>query len=284
MKLKLIEQHTIFEGEQRKYQHFSEILQCQMSFSIFVPKSSADESLDLVWWLSGLTCNDDNFSQKGAFQKYAVQNKLAVMIPDTSPRGTKVADVADWDLGQGAGFYLNATEEPWQKNYQMYDYLTQELAQIAFQLIPNFSGKESIMGHSMGGHGALVIGLKNPERFAAISAFAPILNPIKTPWGQKAFQAYLGENQASWKEWDATELLKRSVEIPPILITQGTADEFYPLQLKESDFLAATQKKQVELFYQKAAHYDHSYFTIATFIEKHLQFHKKHLASQKGQE
>jgi len=268
----LIETHKVFEGEQRKYRHYSETLDCDMVFSLFLPKQTDNKPTSLVWWLSGLTCTDDNFSQKGAFQKYAAQHQLAVVMPDTSPRGTDVADDENWDLGQGAGFYLNATQEPWAKNYQMYDYLTQELPQLVYTLIPNFSGKESIMGHSMGGHGALVIGLKNPERYHSISAFAPILNPSQVPWGQKAFTAYLGPDEEDWAAWDATSLISQSPTAPPIHISQGTADAFYEVQLNEEAFLQAAEGKKVS--YEKLDGYDHSYFTIASYIEEHLQFHK----------
>lgn len=268
----LIETHKAFGGEQRKYRHYSETLDCDMVFSLFLPQQTDNKPTDLIWWLSGLTCTDDNFSQKGAFQKYASQHQLAIAMPDTSPRGTDVADDENWDLGQGAGFYLNATQEPWAKNYRMYAYLTEELPQLVYALIPNFSGKESIMGHSMGGHGALVIGLKNPERFRSISAFAPILNPSQVPWGQKAFTAYLGTDETNWAEWDATSLIAESPAAPPILISQGTADNFYDVQLNEEAFLQAAEGKKVR--YEKLDGYDHSYFTIATFIEDHLQFHK----------
>ncbi|CZR04471.1 S-formylglutathione hydrolase [Trichococcus ilyis] len=275
MTVHVIETHKAFGGEQRKYRHHSETLDCDMVFSLFLPKQTDNKPTSLIWWLSGLTCTDDNFSQKGAFQKYASQHQLAVVMPDTSPRGTAVADDAGWDLGQGAGFYLNATQEPWAKNYRMYDYLTQELPQLVYSLIPNFSEKESIMGHSMGGHGALVIGLKHPERFRSISAFAPILNPSQVPWGQKAFTAYLGPDEKDWAEWDATSLIAKCDSAQPIHISQGTADAFYEVQLNEDAFLQAAEGKKVS--YEKLEGYDHSYFTIASFIEEHLQFHKEFL-------
>ena len=271
----LIETHKVFGGEQRKYRHYSEVLHCDMVFSLFLPKQTDNIPTALVWWLSGLTCTDDNFSQKGAFQKYANQLQLAIVMPDTSPRGTDVADDAGWDLGQGAGFYLNAIQEPWAKNYRMYDYLTIELPKLVYALIPNFSGKESIMGHSMGGHGALVIGLKNLQRFRSISAFAPILNPSQVPWGQKAFTAYLGTDEKDWAAWDATSLIAETAIVPPIHISQGTADAFYEVQLNEEAFLQAAEGKKVR--YEKLDGYDHSYFTIASFIEEHLQFHKEFL-------
>ena len=275
MTAQLIEMHKVFGGEQRKYSHYSETLDCDMVFSLFLPKTAESNPTALVWWLSGLTCTDDNFSQKGAFQKYANQHQLAIVMPDTSPRGGDVADDEGWDLGQGAGFYLNATQEPWAKNYRMYTYLTEELSDMVHALIPNFSGKESIMGHSMGGHGALVIGLRNPERFRSISAFAPILNPMNVPWGQKAFTAYLGPDEKNWAEWDATSLIAKKDVAPPIHISQGTADGFYQVQLNEDSFLKAADGKTVT--YEKLDGYDHSYFTIASFIEEHLQFHKEFL-------
>ncbi len=276
MDIQTIETHKIHDGQQIKYKHFSKTLDCEMTFSLFVPQTDQTE-VSLIWWLSGLTCTDDNFSQKGQFQKYADQHKVAVVMPDTSPRGSQVADDEHWDLGQGAGFYLNATQAPWKKNYRMYDYLTNELSAIVHGLLPHFSGRESIMGHSMGGHGALVIGLKNPQRFAAISAFAPISNPVKTPWGKKAFTAYLGTDQDEWKKWDATALIAHSQTTPPIYITQGTADNFYEVQLKETAFLTAAENNQVAVNYQKAIGYDHSYFTIATFIGEHIAFHANYL-------
>ena len=242
MELQKIETHRSFGGQQIKYRHLSEMLHCEMTFSVYLPETTVEnQEIPLIWWLAGLTSTDDNFSIKGGFQRYAAEQQIAFVMPDTSPRGD-VADSEDWDLGQGAGFYLNATQEPWKKDFQMYDYLTKELTEIIYSLIPNLSGKESIMGHSMGGHGSLVIGLKNPAHFASIYAFAPISNPSNVPWGQKAFTAYLGADQATWSEWDATELIKKeTTNQPPILITQGTADPFYEVQLNEEAFLTAAE-------------------------------------------
>ena len=271
MVVEQLEMHLSFQGEQRKYRHFSKVLNCEMVFSLYLPPLFEEKELSLIWWLSGLTCTDDNFSQKSGFQKAAADQAVAVIIPDTSPRGEKVPDDEGWDLGKGASFYLNATENPWVENYQMHTYLTEELPQIVYSLIPHFSGKESIMGHSMGGHGAIMMGLKEPGRFASISAFAPILNPAKVPWGKKAFTAYLGSDESSWQEWDSTSLIEQIDKVPPILITQGTSDNFYDVQLQESEFLKAAGDKHV--LYQLEKGYDHSYFTIATFIEEHIQFH-----------
>ena len=276
MKLKEIERHSSFNGEQYKYSHTSEILGCDMTFSIFLPSNKEGKKIPLIWWLSGLTCTDDNFTQKSGFQRLAEKYQVAVIMPDTSPRGEHIPDDKAWDLGQGAGFYLDAIKEPWSKNYKMYSYITEELTNIAKDLVPNFSGKESIMGHSMGGHGALVLGMKNSTRFKAISAFAPIVNPSNVPWGIKAFSTYLGENQASWKEWDATELIKVT-NVPPILITQGTKDNFYEEQLNETLFLKSAKENNQIVDYKKIQGYDHSYFFIATFLDDHFEFHMKYL-------
>ncbi|MGB7365391.1 S-formylglutathione hydrolase [Carnobacterium jeotgali] len=275
MVVEQLEMHLSFQGEQRKYRHFSKVLNCEMVFSLYLPPSFEEKELSLIWWLSGLTCTDDNFSQKSGFQKAAADQKVAVIIPDTSPRGDKVPDDEGWDLGKGASFYLDATQGPWFENYQMYTYLTEELPQIVYSLIPHFSGKESIMGHSMGGHGAIMMGLKETDRFTSISAFAPILNPTQVPWGKKAFTAYLGSDESSWQEWDSTILIEQIEKVPPILITQGTSDNFYEVQLQEKEFLKAAGDKPV--FYRSEKGYDHSYFTIATFIEEHIQFHVNEL-------
>lgn len=279
MVVEQLEMQLSFQGEQRKYRHFSNVLNCEMVFSLYFPPLYEEKELSLIWWLSGLTCTDDNFSQKSGFQKTAADQAVAVIIPDTSPRGKNVPDDEGWDLGKGASFYLNATEGPWVNNYQMHTYLTEELPQLVYSLIPHFSGKESIMGHSMGGHGAIMMGLKEPERFASISAFAPILNPTQVPWGKKAFTAYLGSDESSWQEWDSINLIEQTEKVPPILITQGTADNFYDTQLQESEFLKAAKDKPV--FYHSEKGYDHSYFTIATFIEEHIQFHVTELKNKK---
>ncbi len=276
MSLKLAESHLCFNGEQKKYTHYSEMLKCDMTFSIYIPSNKENKEVPLIWWLSGLTCTDDNFSQKSGFQRLADKHQVAVIMPDTSPRGEDVADDEAWDLGQGAGFYLNATQDSWKKNYNMYSYITEELTDIAKTLVPNFSGQESIMGHSMGGHGALVIGMKNSERFKAISSFAPILSPSQVPWGIKAFTSYLGEDKETWKEWDSSELVKKN-SAPPILITQGTGDSFYEEHLRETTFLENAKSNNNEVTYNKAEGYDHSYFFISSFLDEHFDFHMKYL-------
>ena len=277
MSLEILEKHLSFGGLQLKYKHRSEVLSADMTFSLFLPSGADTKEIPLIWWLSGLTCTDDNFTHKSGFQHIAEKYQVAVIAPDTSPRGESCANDAAYDLGQGAGFYLNATEEPWKDQFKMYDYITGELSELVKGLIPNFNGSESIMGHSMGGHGALVIGMKNADRFKSISAFSPILSPSEVPWGQKAFTAYLGEDKSAWKAWDSTELVKAD-SVPPILIMQGTGDDFYPGQLPENFFLDAAAKHGDQVVYEQKAGYDHSYYFIATFMEEHFAFHAKHLA------
>ncbi|MBC1308639.1 S-formylglutathione hydrolase [Listeria booriae] len=273
-KLELLEEHRVFDGTQRKYQHHSETLHCAMTFSLFLPNVEKFPNPSLIWWLSGLTCTDDNFTHKAGAQKKAAELGLALVMPDTSPRGETVADDADWDLGQGAGFYVNATQQPWDANYQMYDYIVTELTTIVRETL-GLTGSESIMGHSMGGHGALVIGLRNPDRFRAISAFSPIVNPSDVPWGMKAFDAYLGADKQAWASWDASKLLASHDGKPvPILLDQGTADNFLHVQLQPEN-LIAPEGYPLEIRMQDG--YDHSYYFIASFIDEHLEFHQKHL-------
>ncbi|MBC1813619.1 S-formylglutathione hydrolase [Listeria booriae] len=273
-KLELLEEHRVFDGTQRKYRHHSETLHCAMTFSLFLPNVEKFPNPSLIWWLSGLTCTDDNFTHKAGAQKKAAELGLALVMPDTSPRGETVADDEAWDLGQGAGFYVNATQQPWNANYQMYDYIVTELTTIVRETL-GLTGSESIMGHSMGGHGALVIGLRNPERFHAISAFSPIVNPSDVPWGMKAFDAYLGADKQAWASWDASKLLASHDGKPvPILLDQGTADNFLHVQLQPEN-LIAPEGYPLKIRMQDG--YDHSYYFIASFIDEHLEFHKTYL-------
>ncbi|MBC1802678.1 S-formylglutathione hydrolase [Listeria booriae] len=273
-KLELLEEHRVFDGTQRKYRHHSETLHCAMTFSLFLPNVEKFPNPSLIWWLSGLTCTDDNFTHKAGAQKKAAELGLALIMPDTSPRGETVTDDEAWDLGQGAGFYVNATQQPWNANYQMYDYIVTELTTIVRETL-GLTGSESIMGHSMGGHGALMIGLRNPDRFRAISAFSPIVNPSDVPWGMKAFDAYLGEDKQAWASWDASKLLESHDGKPvPILLDQGTADNFLHVQLQPEN-LIAPEGYPLEIRMQDG--YDHSYYFIASFIDEHLEFHKTYL-------
>ena len=276
MSIELIESHLSFGGEQRKYKHQSDVLKSEVTFSLFLPPILEGKQVPLVWWLSGLTCTDDNFTHKSGFQQWAEKYQVAVIAPDTSPRGGAANDEG-YDLGQGAGFYVNATEEPWASHYKMYDYITKELTDVVHGLVPNFSGEESIMGHSMGGHGAIVIGLRNQDRFKAISAFSPILTPSVVPWGVKALTAYLGSDKEAWKAYDSTALIGSVGNVQPLLITQGLADNFYPEQLPEGPFLEVAKKHGDKVQYEQKEGYDHSYYFIATFLEQHFAFHVKHL-------
>lgn len=271
--VEVVEKHKSFGGWQVKYSHQSKVLNCQMNFELFIPQG--DEPTALVWFLAGLSSTEDNFTTKSGFQKYAAKHHLAFVMPDTSPRGDQVPEGDNWDIGTGAGFYINATEEPWSDHYHMYDYITKELPEVVYDLLPNFSGKEAIMGHSMGGYGALMIGIKNPDRYESISAFAPVTNPTQVPWGQKAFTTYLGDDESQWAEWDTVKLAKEAQDVPPILIYQGTGDGFYEVQLQPETFLEAA--KDLDLTYNKHEDYDHNYFFISTFVEDHIDFHAKHL-------
>lgn len=271
--IELLESHKCFDGYQNKYSHYSEILDCTMKFELYLPETK--ESTPLFWFLAGLTCDETNFTFKSGVQKLASKHKLAFVMPDTSPRGEEVPDGDSWDIGLGAGFYINASQEPWVKHYQMFDYLTKELPSIVHKLIPNFNGKEALMGHSMGGYGSLLIGMRECERFSSISAFAPITNPTKIPWGQKIFTEYLGEDTDAWKEWDTVALVGKEIHYPPIYITQGLSDNFYLEQLQADKFLLAGRKQKIN--YELKKGYDHSYYFISTFLKDHIKFHLKHL-------
>ncbi len=253
-----------------------------MRFAIFLPPQvNKGESVPVLYWLSGLTCTDENFMQKaGAFRK-AAELGIAIVAPDTSPRGEGVADDVNgaYDLGLGAGFYLNATEKPWSDHYQMYDYVVKELPALIEANFP-VSSKRAISGHSMGGHGALTISLRNPERYTSVSAFSPICHPIDCPWGQKAFAAYLGDDQKAWQSYDASLLMAQAVDKSkqlPTLVDQGSADNFLAEQLKPEALEAAAKISDYPLQLNMQEGYDHSYFFISSFIDQHLEFHAKYI-------
>ncbi|XOV78120.1 MAG: S-formylglutathione hydrolase [Aestuariibacter sp.] len=278
MTIEILSQNKVFGGWHKQYRHTAKTLNCAMRLAIFLPSCASEQrKVPVLYWLSGLTCTDENFVHKaGAFRK-AEELGMAIVIPDTSPRGNEVADDEGYDLGQGAGFYVNATQAPWAPHYQMYDYITQELPDIIEANFP-VSGKRAIAGHSMGGHGALTIGLKNQQKYTSISAFSPITNPSKCPWGKKAFAAYLGSDVNQWKAHDACELIKTVDVKLPILVDQGDADNFLEEQLQPQALIAAAQNRNVELNLRMQSGYDHSYFFIASFIDDHLAFHHQHLA------
>jgi S-formylglutathione hydrolase len=263
-----------FGGEQRRYRHRSDVLDCDMTVSVYLPPQAEHGPVPVVWFLAGLTCNDENFVIKAGAQRYAAELGLAIICPDTSPRGLEVANDDAYDLGQGAGFYLNATQAPWAKHFRMWDYITAELPGLLGEACPLDMQRQSIMGHSMGGHGALTIGLTYPQRFAAISAFAPIVAPMQVPWGVKALTAYLGAEPSSWAAHDACEILRTNeAALPPILIDQGEADNFLAEQLRPE--LLEAQINGRDITVRRQAGYDHSYFFIASFVGEHLAWHRK---------
>lgn len=275
MEARKISSNKVYGGLNEQHTHFSEVLDCQMRFSIFLPPgASQNEKVPALYWLSGLTCTDENFIHKAGAQRTASALGIALVVPDTSPRGEGVPDDpdGDYDFGLGAGFYVNATQEPWLNHYQMYDYVVKELPGLMESTFP-INDRRSISGHSMGGHGALVIALRNPQEYLSVSAFSPICNPISCAWGEKAFSNYLGEDRLAWRQYDATELMKTSDSRLPILIDQGDADEFLTEQLKPGNLEAIAKERNLRYEYRLQAGYDHSYFFISSFIEDHLRFH-----------
>lgn len=272
-----ISQNKVFGGWHKQYSHSSTSLNCDMRFAIFLPpNASAEAPVPVVYWLSGLTCTDENFMQKAGAFAAAAELGLAIVAPDTSPRGDGVANDEGYDLGQGAGFYLNATQAPWAEHYRMYDYVVSELPALVEANFP-VSKLKSISGHSMGGHGALTIGLKHQQDYQSISAFSPIVNPMNCPWGQKALTAYLGSDKESWKQYDSCELIKAQPSSLPILVDQGDADPFLVEQLKPELLIAAAKVSNSELTLRMQPGYDHSYYFISSFIAEHIAFHAKHL-------
>ncbi|RXS42059.1 S-formylglutathione hydrolase [Idiomarina sp. 29L] len=278
--MKQVSETRCFGGRQLRFEHDSEVLNCAMQFSVFLPLRAEKTEVPAVYFLSGLTCTDENFSTKAGAQRVATELGIALIIPDTSPRGDNVADDADgaYDLGLGAGFYLNATQEPWKSNYQMYDYIVKELPELVESELP-VSDKRAIAGHSMGGHGALVIGLRNSDRYTSISAFSPITNPTQCPWGEKAFSAYLGNDREQWKQYDAVEIIKSKGQTLPIRVDQGLADGFLEEQLKPENLKDAISEVNGGGTVHLHDGYDHSYYFISSFIEAQLRFHAKYLTA-----
>lgn len=281
--MELLSQQSSFEGRYMRYKHASAVNHCDMVFSVFVPPSAlqskeALKSTPIVYWLSGLTCTDENFMQKAGAQRIASDLGLILVAPDTSPRGDDVPDDPEksYDFGHGAGFYVNATQAPWNEHYHMYDYIVYELPELLSGQL-GMHGKAAIMGHSMGGHGALTIGLRHPDLYTSISAFSPICHPVECPWGQKAFSGYLGDDTSAWAEHDATLLLERVESHVPILVDQGSEDQFLKEQLGTPTLQQAFKKNKGDAQLNMRDTYDHSYFFIASFIEEHLRFHAEHL-------
>ncbi len=266
-----------FGGWHKRFKHYSSTLSCEMIFAVYLPPQAETQKVPVLWWLSGLTCTDENFMQKAGAQRIAAELGIAIICPDTSPRGLDLPGEHDsYDFGSGAGFYVNATQAPWKTNYQMYDYVTQELPALAMANLP-LNGRESISGHSMGGHGALVLALRQPDRYASVSAFAPITTPSNCPWGEKAFSNYLGTQRGTWAQYDACKLISTRQSRQELFVDQGEADSFIAEQLKPEQLLAVCKEVEHPLIYRSHAGYDHSYFFIASFIEEHLRYHATHL-------
>lgn len=270
------EQHLVFGGSQEVWEHQSEVLSCPMKFAIYIPPQAKDKKLPVLYWLSGLTCNEQNFITKAAFQRYAAEQGLIVVCPDTSPRGEDIANDEAYDLGQGAGFYVNATEEPWATHYRMYDYVLEELPALIREHFP-VTDKQSISGHSMGGHGALVLALRNPEFYTSVSAFSPIVSPTQVPWGHKALGTYLGDNQDAWAQYDTVRLIESGARIRSILVDQGLADNFYEEQLRTPLLEKACTDANIAADIRYHAGYDHSYYFISSFIAEHIVYHAERL-------
>lgn len=278
--MELLSTNVCFDGEHRRYRHHSAALDCDMEFAVYLPPTAVGTNarpVPVLYWLSGLTCTDQNFMQKAGALKKAARLGMAIVCPDTSPRGLDLPGEHDsYDFGSGAGFYVNATRQPWAPHYRMYDYVVKELPQLVEGHLPVTEGR-SVSGHSMGGHGALIAALKNPGRYKSVSAFAPIANPSECPWGQKAFSGYLGDDRSAWEEWDATLLIPTARERLPLLVDQGTADEFLDSQLNPDALADACEKMHHHIHLRMHRGYDHSYFFIASFIDDHLDHHAEAL-------
>jgi S-formylglutathione hydrolase len=278
--MELVEQHASFGGRQEVWKHTSATLGCEMRFSVYLPEAALrGQKRPVLYWLSGLTCTEQNFITKAGAQEHAARHGLIVVAPDTSPRGDDVANAAAYDLGQGASFYLNATQPPWAPHFRMHDYVVEELPSL---IEDRFAASDvrGIFGHSMGGHGALVTALRNPGRYRSVSAFSPIVAPTQVPWGQKAFAAYLGENIEAWKGWDCVELVKTAKERLPLFVDQGEADEFLSSQLRPELLKTACEAAGHPLMLRMQPGYDHSYYFIATFMADHFTHHAAALGAE----
>ena len=270
--MEIISENKMFEGVQGVYRHNSSTLKCEMTFAVFMPSLLKDKKIPVLWFLSGLTCTHENAMLKAGAQKFAQEHNIAVIFPDTSPRGTNIPDDDAYDLGQGAGFYLNATQSPWKENYKMWDYLVLELPSLIEKNFSVNTSKQSVMGHSMGGHGALLMALRLNNQFKSVSAFAPICNPMKSDWGRKQFSAYLGSEESLWENYDASVIAQKTNFLGPILIDTGSNDQFLNLLLVDS-LSKALKKRGLTANFRMNDGYDHSYYFIATFMEEHINFH-----------
>lgn len=277
--MKILSQNTAFGGMQGVFQHDSQACKCEMTFAVFVPPQAIHEKRPVLWYLSGLTCTHANVMEKGEYRRLAAELGLIIVCPDVSPRGDDVADEkTNWQMGKGAGFYLDATEAPWAEHYQMYTYVTEELPALIAEQFRADMDRQGIFGHSMGGHGAMTIALKNPERFRSCSAFAPIVEPSTADWSAPAFEKYLGFDQAAWRAYDACALVKDGARFPEFLIDQGTADGFLEKGLRPWLFEEAVKETDIKLTLRMQERYDHSYYFISTFMDDHLRWHAERLS------
>jgi len=276
-----VSESLCFGGVQGIHRHDSQAVGCPMRFAVYLPPQAQRTRVPVLYWLSGLTCTEENFISKAGAQRVASELGLAIVVCDTSPRGLNLAGEAEsWDFGVGAGFYVDATQEPWSMNYRMYSYVTGELRELVEASFPVDPRAAGIFGHSMGGHGALVIGLRNASAYRTLSAFAPISSPMRAPWGEKALGRYLGDDRQTWREYDATELVRRhGWKGPPVLVDQGTKDSFRAVQLKPELLREAFDAAGAPLQLRLQEGYDHSYYFIASFIEDHLRHHARFLAA-----
>jgi S-formylglutathione hydrolase len=277
MTLEVVSTNRGFGGVQGVYRHQSRATGTPMTFSVFVPPQAEQEPRPVVWYLSGLTCTHANVTEKGEFRRACAELGLIFVAPDTSPRGEGVADDPGYDFGQGAGFYVDATQEPWAAHFQMESYIRDELPELIAAEFPVDMARQGITGHSMGGHGALTLALKNPGRWKSVSAFAPIASPMRCPWGEKALGGYLGEDRAAWRRYDATALIADGARLPELLVDQGEADNFLAEQLKPQLLAEACEAAGIPLTLRLQPGYDHSYYFVSTFMAEHLAWHAARL-------
>lgn len=276
--MNILSQNTAFGGMQGVFSHASEATGTEMTFAVFVPPQAITEKRPVLWYLSGLTCTHANVMEKGEYRRMAAELGLIVVCPDTSPRGNDVPDeLTNWKMGKGAGMYLNATEKPWAEHFQMYSYITEELPGLIAEQFRADMSRQGIFGHSMGGHGAMTIALKNPDRFKSCSAFAPIVNPLTADWTQDAFEKYLGPDRANWRPYDACALVEEGARFPEFLIDQGKADSFLETGLAPWKFEEAVKGTDIGLTLRMHERYDHSYYFISTFMDDHLRWHAERL-------
>ncbi len=277
MNMETVSTNKAYGGEQGVYSHASTETGTDMTFAVYVPPHEKGAKLPVVWYLSGLTCTHANVMEKGEYRRVCAELGLIFVAPDTSPRGEDVPDDEGYDFGKGAGFYVDATEAPWAGNYRMRSYIESELTDLIDAEFPADMSRQAIMGHSMGGHGALTIGLRNSDRFKSISAFSPIVSPLNCPWGDKALGGYIGEDRSAWRQYDACALIEDGARVPELLVEQGTADQFLEEQLKPELLRDACDKAGIGLTLNLREGYDHSYYFISTFMEDHLRWHADRL-------